>query len=96
MNSTTTTAYYLPGDLQPPIEFLPSNTYHLFVDGRWTDSFCTPEALLQSFRVFAGQAHACTAVTGGEVDFYCRAGQHTTNGSISDRKGGRGDGEKYY
>jgi hypothetical protein len=76
MNATTTlTAYSLPEQLCPPIEFLPTRRYHLFVDGRWTDSFSfrEPEALLQSFRSFAGQAHACTVVSGGEVDFYCRA-----------------------
>lgn len=64
--------YSLSEQLHPPIEFLPANRYHLFVDGRWTDSFRTPDELMQSFRTF-NQAHACTVVTGGEVDFYCSA-----------------------
>ena len=71
MNSTTTrNVYSLPEHLQPPIEFLPANRYHLFVDGRWTDSFRTPDDLMPSYRAFASQAHACTVVTGGEVNFY--------------------------
>jgi hypothetical protein len=73
MNATTTpTVYSLPEQLCPPIEFLPTGRYHLFVDGRWTDSFRTPDALMQSYRAFADRAHACTVVTGGQVDFYCR------------------------
>lgn len=78
------TAYYLPEHLDARLEHLASESYHLFVNGRWTYSFRAPETLLQAYREFADQGNACSVVAAGEVAFYCvrpaRAGDWVSAG----------------
>jgi hypothetical protein len=65
------TAYYLPEHLDARLEHLASESYHLFVNGRWTYSFRTPDTLLPAYREFAQMGQACTVVAAGEIAFYC-------------------------
>jgi hypothetical protein len=65
------TAYYLPEHLDAHLEHLSSESFHLFVNGRWTYSFRAPENLLQSYREFAQLGNACSVVVAGEIVFYC-------------------------
>src|SRR6266699_649178 len=65
------TAYYLPEHLDTRLEYLAAESYHLFVNGRWTYSFRTPDTLLPAYREFAQMGQACTVVAAGEIAFYC-------------------------
>jgi hypothetical protein len=78
------TAYYLPEHLDARIEHLARERYHLFINGRWTYSFRTPESLLSAYREFTQMGHACSVITVGEIFFYSlrrvRAGDWVTAG----------------
>lgn len=78
------TAYYLPEHLDARLEHLATESYHLFVNRRWTYSFRSPETLMPAYHEFAQIGNACSVVAAGEIFLYClrpvRTGDWVTAG----------------
>lgn len=76
-NAVYLTAFFLPEHLNARLQFLATDSFHLFVNGHWLYTYRLPEHLLQAYHEFERQGQACTVVAAGEIFFYCRrAGEH--------------------
>ena len=73
MEASMNVLYFnMPDQLDVRLEHLGRDRYHLFINGKWMYAYYQTRPLMNAYREFKRQGHACTVVAAGEIFFYSR------------------------